>query len=169
VTDDGVPQWFLYADADERFEGNIREYLLKQCPRDVAGIKIQLFDAYITPEDKQPYTSGKLYNFRKLFGIERRDILMLWRNQPQVQFWHPDAREPSGINPAQVITKFYCQHYGKSLSVQHWEDTCMYYMNNFPKYSEKWRQRQGKAIHRESDFNTPLYTWSTVKKHAERI
>jgi hypothetical protein len=31
-----------------------------------------------------------------------------------------------------VGTGLYCQHYGKSLSVDHWEETCEYYMRHFP-------------------------------------
>ena len=157
------PNWFFYADADERFEGNIREYL-KVAPSNVKGIRISLFDAYITSEDQKPYSKkNKLLNFRKYFGPERRDILMIWRNEPGVKYLLPDSREPTGIDERNIITRFYCQHYGKSLSVQQWEETCDYYINNFPQYQKKWQARKGKAIHTESDFNRQLYTWNEVK------
>ena len=56
------------------------------------------------------------------------------------------------------------QHYGKAISIGHWEDTCNYYMEHFPQYSDKWRQRKGLAVHTLSDFGTPLYSWEEVKK-----
>ena len=160
------PEWFFYADADERFEGNIREYLLEDCPDSISGIKISLFDSYITKNDAQPYmATQKLFNFRKYFGPERRDILMIWRNGRGADFLIPDAREPQNVSPKETETRFYCQHYGKSLSIQHWEDTCKYYADHFPKYSEKWRARMGKAVHDKSDFGAPLMGWDDVKAH----
>lgn len=158
------PQWLFYSDADERFEGDIRNFLLNECPADVGGINISLFDAYITPGDKKPYSKkSHLYNFRKYFGVERRDILMIWRNGVGADFTVPDAREPRNIKDHKIITKFYCQHYGKSLSIEHWEETCRYYVDHFPKYRDKWRARMGKAIHELSDFDKPLMKWDDVK------
>ena len=60
-----------------------------------------------------------------------------------------------------VKTGLYCQHYGKSLSVDHWEETCEYYIRHFPfdTYGRKWRERKGRAIHTQSDFMRPLYEW----------
>jgi hypothetical protein len=60
-----------------------------------------------------------------------------------------------------VLTGLYCQHYGKSLSVDHWEETCEYYMRHFPfdTYGQKWRDRKGRAIHTQSDFMRSLYEW----------
>ena len=47
------------------------------------------------------------------------------------------------------------------LSVNHWEETCEYYMRHFPfdTYGRKWRVRKGRAIHTQSDFMRPLYEW----------
>lgn len=161
------PDWFFYFDADERFEGDIRNYLLHECPPNINAIKISLFDAYITNKDKKSYRQGdKLFNFRKFFGPEKRDILMIWRNNGTANFIRPDAREPQGFTNKQKITKFYCQHYGKSISIEHWEQTCRYYAEFFPKYSEKWRARLGKAIHESSDFGNKLYRWHEVKSEA---
>jgi glycosyltransferase involved in cell wall biosynthesis len=161
------PEWFFYFDADERFEGDIKNYLLNECPETISAIRISLFDAYITKDDKQPFTRGKkLLNFRKYFGPERRDILMIWRNGQGADFVIPDAREPQGIDNSLKETKFYCQHYGKALSINHWEETCKYYIDHFPKYAEKWRARVGRAIHDKSDFGMKLYTWPQVKRNS---
>lgn len=163
------PEWLFYIDADERYEGDIKSYLKDGCPDNVNAICISLFDAYITKNDKAPYQIGdSLYNFRKYFGPERRDILMIWRNLPGVGFSVPDAREPQGIIGV-VENKFFCQHYGKSLSIEHWEETCDYYMNFFPKYAEKWKARKGKAVHDKSDFGRRLYTWEKVKHNSIKI
>jgi len=163
------PQWLFYCDADERFEGDIKNFLRNECPAEVDSIRISLFDAYITENDQEPYTKGeKLYNFRAMFGPERRDIIMLWRNKPNVVFNQKDGREPQNISKNQ-ITKFTCQHYGKSLSIQQWEETCDYYISHFPKYRDKWKARKGKAIHHKSDFGRKLYAWSEVMSKSTKI
>ena len=84
---------------------------------------------------------------------------MLWRNRVEVIFARHHGREPGGVE--RVGTGLYCQHYGKSLSVDHWEETCDYYMRHFPfdTYGRKWRDRKGRAIHTQSDFMRPLYEW----------
>lgn len=156
------PKWLIYIDADERLEGNIRKFLLSKESENVDGIKIRLFDAYITINDKKEYKSGRLWNFRRYFGPEYRDILMIWKNKPKVDFFGIDAREPK--ISGNIITKFYCQHYGKSISIEQWEKTCDYYINYFPMYSDKWKTRKGKAIHKISDFKYKLDNWKNVKK-----
>ena len=71
-----------------------------------------------------------------------------------------------------VVTGLHCQHYGKALSVEHWEETCDYYIRHFPfdTYGRKWRDRKGQAIHTQSDFMRPLYEWGdTLFANAVRI
>ena len=87
---------------------------------------------------------------------------MLWRNRPQIFFTEQHAREPGGMERVQV--NLYCQHYGKSLSVEHWEETCDYYIRHFPfdTYGRKWLDRKSRAIHIQSDFMRPLYEWDTA-------
>lgn len=153
--------WCMCCDADERYVGNIRRFVMDgnyKCLPD--AIRIQLFDAYMTPSDSEPFMSGqRLLGFRKYFGPERRDVLMLWKNSELVSYCGLDSREP--IVPGTVDTRFYCQHYGKSLSVEHWESTCDYYINHFPyePYGKKWAARKGKAIHLKSDFGRALFPW----------
>ncbi len=163
------PKWLFYQDADERLDGpeNVRKFLLENLENDrILGIRVSLFDAYMTKEDSSPYISGKLYNFRKKFGQERRDILMFWKNIPEATFMDfQDQREPNRIPSDKVVTKFFIQHYGKALSVEQWEETCEYYCKYFPQYAEKWAARRGKAIHEnKSDFNTTLKTWNELKR-----
>lgn len=164
------PEWVFYSDADERFEGDIRGYLLHECPADVGGIRVSLFDAYLTPDDDRPFTRGdRLWNFRSGFGPERRNILMAWRAGADVDYRLPDSREPQGIT-GRIVTEFACQHCGKGLSVEQWDETCRYYMAHFPAlYSDKWAARLGKAIHTESDFGRPLYRWADVAANAVDI
>lgn len=160
------PKWFLYMDADERIDGDIRKFMLDNIKnKSVSGIRLALYDAYMTPSDKKPYKGGELYGFRKKFGKERRDIMMAWKNKPGVYFRTDEmARVPSGVPESEIIDRFYVQHYGKSLSVEHWEETCQFYIKQFPVFAEKWRQRQGKAIHSKSDFGTDLMNWVELKK-----
>lgn len=152
-------EWVMCCDADERYIGNIREFLLSEQSNSVDGVRIQLFDAYMTPTDNSPYISGPLLNFRKFYGPESRNILMIWKNSPTVKYVGLDKREPNIVG--KIIVNFLCQHYGKSLSVDHWEETCDYYSTYFPMnlYGSKWLSRKGKGIHDKSDFNSDLYEW----------
>jgi glycosyltransferase involved in cell wall biosynthesis len=162
--------WMLCFDPDERVTGDLRGFLAAR-PRDCEGVRVRLFDAYMTPDDHAPYQSERaLMDFRRFFGPEERDILMLWRNRPNVFFGAQHAREPGGFE--RVETELYCQHYGKSLSVEHWEETCDYYIRHFPfeSYGRKWRERKGQAIHTQSDFMRPLYEWGdTLFANAVKI
>jgi hypothetical protein len=152
--------WTLCFDADERLLGDVRGFTEGAASKACNGIRVQLFDAYMTPDDQEPFSPGKsLLGFRRFFGPERRDILMLWRNLPRVQYKGLDAREPAGVD--QVETRFHCQHYGKAISLEQWEETCDYYVKHFPfeTYGKKWLARKGTAIHRQSDFSRPLFEW----------
>jgi hypothetical protein len=152
--------WMLCFDPDERITGDFRGFVegLSNDPCD--AVRVRLFDAYMTPEDHAPYRQGlQLLNFRRFYGPEERDILMFWRNVPEIGFAEGDGRSPHGMTG--VKTALYCQHYGKSLSIEHWEETCDYYIRHFPfeTYGKKWMERKGKAIHTRSDFDRSLYVW----------
>lgn len=153
-------EWMFCFDPDERVSGDIRSTVQGQSAQACDAIRAALFDAYMTVEDKEPYTPDrKLLDFRRSYGPERREILMLWRDHPGIRFVEGGGRIPVGISKPR--TELYCQHYGKSLSVSHWEETCDYYIRYFPPetYGKKWQARKGKAIHTESDFGRPLYPW----------
>lgn len=152
--------WIYCFDADERVIGDLLGFLNTPSASACDGVRIRLFDAYMTPQDQSPFQTGDgLLGFRRYFGPERRDILMLWRDSPRVIYKGLDAREPTGINNS--ITEFYCQHYGKSISIDQWEKTCDYYSQHFPSetYGSKWLKRKGCAVHTESDFGRPLFEW----------
>jgi glycosyltransferase involved in cell wall biosynthesis len=152
--------WMLCFDPDERVTGDLRDFVEGLSAEDCDAVRVRLFDAYMTPEDHAPYRAGRqLLDFRRCYGPEQRDILMLWRNRPEIGFVEGDGRTPRGMQ--RVRTDLYCQHYGKSLSVEHWEETCDYYIRHFPyeTYGKKWMERKGHAIHTESDFKRPLYAW----------
>ena len=163
--------WMFCFDADERVTGDLRGFARGSRAGNCDGVRIRLFDAYMTPDDRAPYHPDReLLGFRRFFGPEQRDILMLWRNRSEVFFAEHHAREPGGVE--RVQTDLYCQHYGKSLSVEHWEETCDYYIRHFPfdTYGRKWRDRKGRAIHTQSDFLRPLYEWGdTLFANAVRI
>jgi hypothetical protein len=153
-------EWVYCFDADERIVGDLRDFLGHVSATECNGVRVRLFDAYLTPDDQAPIAAGEcLLGRRRFFGPECRDILMLWRNLSHVQFRGLDAREPSGVD--RVVTIFQCQHYGKAISVAEWEATCNYYAKHFPPetYGLKWRARKGQAIHVWSDFGQPLFEW----------
>jgi hypothetical protein len=152
--------WMLCFDPDERVTGDLRGFLESLGDDPCDAVRVRLFDAYMTPEDHAPYRAGlPLLNFRKFYGPEERDILMFWRNLPAIVFAEGDGRTPRGMTNVKI--DLHCQHYGKSLSVAHWEETCDYYIRHFPfeTYGKKWLERKGRAIHTQSDFERPLYEW----------
>lgn len=159
-------EWCMCCDADERYLGPIRELVTESTGRQPAAVKIRLFDAYMTKGDDHPFVKGRrLLNFRRFFGPEYRDILMLWKNDHRVQFVGLDAREP--LVPGDAEVKFFCQHYGKSISYEQWEATCNYYVNHFPwePYGKKWAERRGRALHVKSDGGLQLYEWGSELFH----
>ncbi len=150
--------WFVYIDADERIEYDWSN--LYNLSSDVIGIRMRLFDFYITPEDvNEPY-----YN-RKYIGPEYRDILIAFRNLPTLRYDTMDQREVTLGKEGKVLNEGYVRHYGKAISVEEWEKTCDYYSKHFPMYSEKWEKRRGKAVHyKYSDFGNELITWDEKEK-----
>ena len=147
---DRNPKWIFYFDADERPEINIEA--LDETSFDAFALR--LFDFYITKDDV-----GKSYKFRTKMGPEYRDILMLFRDSPNISF-NKSNREPTLPKTYRKLKSGYVKHYGKAISVKEWEETCDYYDNNMRKqYGDKWAKRKGKAIHIMSDFGLPLITW----------
>ena len=147
--------WFIYMDADERIEFDFN--MLKDPT--IGGVKMKLFDFYITEEDKHLD-----YKNRKWMGPEYRIILFMFKVENSLGYFNLDQRECSLKPSTNVITSGYVRHYGKSISIKQWEDTCEYYSKFFPMYSEKWEKRKGKAIHTRSDFDRELIQWEDKKK-----
>jgi hypothetical protein len=118
-----------------------------------------------TPEDAHlPYTE------RRWFGPEYRDILMAYRNLPHLNFTRPDQREM--VLRDRVVQGGWVKHYGKSESVEQWEETCEYYSTHFPEpYRSKWAARKGKAIKYDmkSDFGAPLMLWDERREKGYRL
>lgn len=148
--------WFVYFDADERMFFNDWSLLFQPA---VEAIACRLYDVFITPEDE-----GKPYNVRNWVGPEFRTIVFFFRNNEYVSYDKPDQRIVNLRPDAKVVIAGIIKHYGKGLSVQHWEDTCDYYITFWPKYAEKWKARKGKAvkIDYKSDFNNPLIKFNDV-------
>lgn len=155
--------WCLCFDADERLVGELPDY--KEGLAD--AYRFRLFDGYLSPGFHFPYERGPLEELPRLWGPEYRDIIMLFR--ADAASFSGGQRGPS-INGATQRADVLVKHYGKCLSVEHWEETCRFYANHFPdRFSVKWKARIGKAIHTESDFGRPLYDWDEVAKHGVRL
>ncbi|MDR3361945.1 MAG: glycosyltransferase family 2 protein, partial [Desulfovibrio sp.] len=150
--------WFLLFDADERIEYNftrLREY--DEC---ITCVYMKLFDFYITPSDVDASYEGDLTSLRKWLGPEYRPILFLFKHDPGRHWQWRSSRSPEVDYMRDVaIMQGYVRHYGKSISVSQWEETCDHYIANSPQFAAKWKERKGKAIHNISDFGYPLITW----------
>lgn len=159
-------EWLVYLDADERFDFDIREYL-NSVPLKYDGVSFRLFDSYLTPDSSQPYESGRLSNLDRKFGPEFRRILIAWRNSSGFDFLGADQREPIfSLNYRILKSDMKIRHYGKSLSVEQWENKCDYYFRYFPEpYKSKWNDRKGKSIHVFSDFGRTLFSWNEIGLH----
>lgn len=154
-------RWFILIEPDERIEFDFSK--LDQYDKDGIGmIYFRLFDAYMTKEDHGPYKDGKLWNFRKYFGPEYRNIGFLFRKDlAYYELGIANCRQPH-IGGKAIIHGL-VQHYGKSLSEEQWAKKCEYYMTHVPSLADKWEKRKGLAIHVESDFGRPLMTWEQIK------
>jgi glycosyltransferase involved in cell wall biosynthesis len=140
--------WFCYFDADEFL------YDFDGLEGDVIACK--LYDVYITPQDvTEPYQS------REMIGPEYRIIPFFFKNSPYLKYDKPDQRIIDLDPKANIVLKGSIKHFGKGQSIEQFEKTCDYYINHFPKYAEKWKERKGKAIHEKSDFNNKLIRWES--------
>lgn len=147
--------WCLYFDADERLVGLLPDLF-------GSAFRFQLFDGYITPECNQDYTNGTLENIPRMWGPECRWITMLFR-AAHAEFRGLDQREPV-IKGASMKCSTKVKHFGKCVSEAQYLETCDYYANHFPKYSEKWAKRKldGHMRTDKSDFGHTLYTWDEL-------
>jgi glycosyltransferase involved in cell wall biosynthesis len=152
--------WFVYIDADERIEFDWS--LLKTIKAN--GIKMRLFDFYITAEDV-----NKNYKERKWMGPEYRDILMAFKNSDELKYNCLNQRQVTLPKNNRVVKMGYVKHYGKAISVKEWESTCDYYGKYFKAYSKKWLKRKGKAIHTISDFGCKLIQWHQKKQYGKLL
>lgn len=146
------PDWIYYFDADEYADFTGIDF----DDKDVDAYRLRLFDFYITPEDVDAN-----YLDRKWMGCEYRDILMLFRPHFSITF---GEREPCLPHDYIVKTAGFVKHYGKAMTIEEWEKTCDYYINNrggdvYTKFRDKWLARKGKAIHARSDFDGDLINW----------
>jgi hypothetical protein len=143
----------------ERVTGDLRGFIEGTHSSDYDAVRVQLFDAYMTPGDHAPYQADrKLLGFRRFFGPERRDILMLWRNRLEVIFAKHHGREPGGVERLEPVSIANTMVSRCRSTVG---ETCEYYMRHFrfDTCGRKWRDRKGRAIHTQSDFMRPLYEW----------
>ena len=150
------PEWMLYFDADEHIYFNDIDWNTKD------SYYFRLWDVYITPDDV-----NKHYLERDKIGVEYRDITMLFR--PPATFYN---RIPRGVGMPQYGGDV--KHFGKGISVSHWEETCDYYINHLNEtlstgetIAERWSKRKGKAIHTLSDFGSKLIKWD--ERHEKGI
>jgi len=153
--DAGPDDWFVYFDADEHLF-NFNQYELFN-NKTIKAIACRLYDFYITPGDVDIN-----YKEREYVGPEFRTIIFFFKNSTSLRYSQPDQRVvtlPPGTTNIPIHGDI--KHYGKGFTVNHWEQTCDYYIKFWPKYSDKWRKRKGKAIHEDmlSDFGNRLIRW----------
>lgn len=155
--DADINDWFIYFDADERLFFEEWSLLFK---KDVQAIACKLYDVYITPEDEKEYD----YNKRNFVGPEYRTIVFFFRNSIYLSYDKPDQRVVNlgPVNNIQVAG--IVKHFGKGISVEHWEETCDYYATFWPKYAAKWEKRKGQAVKKDykSDFGNKLIKFNEV-------
>ena len=151
--------WMLCFDPDERVTGDLRGFVQGPVAEECDSVKVKLFDAYMTPEDSAPYSlraaAARLPPLLRARAARHSDAVA----EPARDQFRRARPRAGGLGRVKV--DLYCQHYGKALSVEHWEETCDYYIKHFPfeTYGKKWTERKGQAIHTESDFQRPLYEW----------
>lgn len=165
-----VRDYFLYLDADERIDWN--DYLYGTFPNALEqmktgkcdGIRMKFFDFYLTPDDHEPYKKGEdLSKLRKWVGPEFRDILIVFNRKAIMNPELECMREPY-LEPNRIIKAGYVKHYGKSISIEYWEETCNYYSKYVPVFAKKWKARKDKAIHTKSDFGNELILYEEAKR-----
>lgn len=148
--------WFVYFDADERLYFNDWQLLFEQ---GVGAVAHRLYDVYITPKDV-----NDSYRERNWVGPEYRTIIFFFKNSPYLGYNKPDQRIVDLPPQTKIVVAGIVKHFGKGLSVEHWEETCDYYINFWPKYAAKWQARKGQAVKKDylSDFGNKLIKFNDV-------
>jgi glycosyltransferase involved in cell wall biosynthesis len=153
-------KWFILIEPDERIDFDFSK-LDEYDKQGIGMIYFRLFDAYITKDDDKPYSGEKLWNFRKYFGPEYRNIGYVFdKDLAFYDIGMQNCRQP--YFSGKSIIDGLVQHYGKAISKEHWEKKCEYYITHVPALAEKWSKRKGMAVHTESDFRRPLLTWKQI-------
>jgi hypothetical protein len=158
--------WICYFDADEHpVDIDMDRVDWEQAE----ALSLDLYDVHITPED----VDG-LYLDRRWVDSQFRRIPFFFRLQSWSGYAQPDQRIMTyqQIRGPRCFPVGLCKHYGKGLSVGHWEKKCDYYANTFgPKYADKWRLRRGKAIKTDykSDFGEPLVDFERIRIEYSRL
>jgi len=147
--------WFVYFDADERLYFDRWDLFFD---KEVGAIACKLYDIYITKEDEKEIDHNK----RNFVGPEYRTIVFFFKNSPYLRYNKPDQRIVDLPGDCKIVISGIIKHFGKGLSVEHWEETCDYYIDFWPKYANKWKDRKGKAVHEKSDFGNELIKFSDV-------
>jgi hypothetical protein len=146
---------FIYVDADERFDINWEEW------DGESAVIMNLGDARMSENDNKAFEFGdKLMNFRKYFDTLKREIPFIF-NANARYIGVACERYPQLDQTQNVQNIGFVQHYGKSLSQDHWQETCDYYAKNLPEYAEKWEARK-----KESGIANAIdcVTWEEFKK-----
>lgn len=149
--------WFVYFDADERIYFNNWSLLFDS---KVGAVACRLYDIYITPEDEKEED----HNLRNWVGPEYRTIVFFFKNSPYLSYDKPDQRVVNMDPNVYAVESGVIKHFGKGLSVKHWDDTINYYVDFWPKYAAKWESRRGKAVKKDmkSDFGNDLIKFNDV-------
>jgi hypothetical protein len=158
IRESGRADWVLQLDCDERLCMTQDIQRVAELP-DADAVVLPLVDYYITHEDSQDKDPAHPERVRSHYGPEVRWTLVLFRPMPRVYVDRGDARDPQGFDVSRVHYEStpVIEHYGKSVSVEQWEEKCRFYADLFPVYREKWLSRIGKAVHDDvSDFGGPL-------------
>lgn len=149
-------EWVLQLDADERIANPAG--LLALTRQDKDAWVMPLVDYYITPGDADLVDRCSPQEVRHAFGPEVRWTLVLFRLQSWTFVSRGDVREPQGFRRARIgRSTIVIEHYGKSISVEDWDRKARFYIEHYPAYREKWKDRLGKAVHESrSDFGHVL-------------
>ena len=160
----GPRDWVAYFDADENLYDLDPVFLRNPLLRRICT---PMYETYVTPEDE--HLEATQYRQRRWCGDEWEYSPMFFRNTPWIGFFRPDQRNMEvgpPLKPAENAMTAICRHWGKGISIGHWNQKCVYYSTVFgPKYAEKWDHRRGKAVHTVSDFGRPLVLWDDLRAH----
>lgn len=155
--------WLVYFDADERLH-RFNPDFFRPTQATFNAVACKLYDVYITPQDKDLD-----YRNRGWVGPEYRTIKFFFKNDPRLSYSQAYQREVTLPSNSKVAVSGIVKHYRKGISVKHWEETCDYYINHCPRFSEKWKKRKGKAVKEDykSDFGNPLISFEAVLRGEE--
>ncbi len=163
------PEWFIFLDVDEFLDEDLQKDLPKiLASKDYDAICFQMYDFFITEEDKDKPYNGDIRSLRRFAGTEYRNQLFLFRNVWSLFFKEGAHKEPNGFKNNRVsFTDYKIKHYGKAKSIEDYYKKSQHYLKYRPHMRKTKFKFTQPPVHKDKSDLGKLVTWEEIKHNPQ--